>query len=389
MAINTKNAVPLQLQSTILHDVVITPERYGFFGAWCDGQPVPLAHRLRDGIQSRKQIPWTKPQKIVEEPCIWGGVLEGHYGHFIIESMQSLYAFQQNPDRKIIWSGSSTQLSPWQKYILEQTGCMKNGFDVLDRPTLFRNMLFPVPGLLSNTWLMPEQAEAFAFYKTAPRKGRRVWLSRSDVDTDNRIFTNERELEDTLKLRGWEIYAPEKHSLEHQLETIGSSEVVMGFIGSAFHTLYMLTPFPTGNSPRFIVLDRMNGARMAHSQLFYHIAKARTDNYFVWQPPKHPAPALYRRKVHAGWPWFALEIETIVRELDARNDFSGDMKGIPDMISINDVDCPNEISKPVLFDLSVKPTDRLYYQYRKVRKALRPVKNMWVDFLQKICSRRK
>lgn len=375
---------PILLHDIILHDVVILPDKYGFSGAWCAGQPVALAHMCRRGRQSRKQAPYEAPVRIVEEPCIWGGLFQLHYGHFLIETMQSLYAFQQHPERRIIWRNATEKaIQPWQHTLFHLTGCDKNGYGFVNEPTLFRNMLFPVPGLMCDVWLTQEQVDAFAVHKAAVQKGKKIWLSRSAVNSDNIVFTNERELESMLAERGWLIVHPEHHSLEEQIDMLGSAEVVMGCIGSAFHTMLLLKNPGT----RYIVINRMNGDSEAHNLQFDLIAKAKTDNYYVWEPPRHDAPPLRRRKIHHSWPWYAFDLETIRHELDSRDDFCGAMEGCPGMTAIKDRPAVNAIGSPILFNMNVSATDRLYYLYRYLRRKCRPFKDGWTNLQQNIWQR--
>ena len=376
-----KRFQPVSLQPALLHDVVVLPETYGFSGAWCQGKPVALAHMCRRGRQYRKQAPFAAPVRIVEEPCIWGGLFQTQYGHFIIESMQNLYAFRQHPERRIIWrNGSAEAVRPWQHELLHLTQCDRNGWDFVNEPTLFRDMLFPVPGLMCDVWLTQEQADAFAVCESHVQKGKKVWLSRSCIESDNIVFTNERELEAMLAARGWLIVHPEHHSIVDQANIMGSAEVVMGCIGSAFHTLLLLKNPGT----RYIVINRMNGAEEAHNLQFDLIARARTDNYYVWEPPKHDAPALRRRKIHHGWPWYAFDLEAMARELDLRDDFCGDMAGCPGMTPVKDRPAVNDTGRPILFDLNVTVLDRLYYVYRYVRRKGRPLKNAWTNLQQSL-----
>ncbi len=384
MPSSLKNLRPVTLQETILHDVVILPDRYGFSGAWCDGKPVALAHMCRRGRQARRQAPYEAPVRIVEEPCIWGGLFQLHYGHFLIETMQSLYAFRRHPERRIVWRNASAgDITPWQHTLFHLTECDRNGYAFVNEPTLFRDMLFPVPGLMCDVWLTQEQVDAFAVHESVVQKGKRVWLSRSAVNSDNIIFTNERELEDMLASRGWLIVHPEHHSLEEQIDMLGSAEVVMGCIGSAFHTMLLLKHPGT----RYIVINRMNGDEEAHNLQFDLIAKAKTDNYYVWEPPRHDAPPLRRRKIHHAWPWYAFDIEAIRHELDARDDFCGNMEGCPGMTAIKDRQAVNAIGSPILFNMNVSAADRLYYFYRYLRRRCRPIKDAWTEFQQSAWQR--
>lgn len=364
-----------ELHTVALHDVVVMPEKFGFSGAWCEGKPVPLAQTFRNGRQARRQAPYAKPRHVVEKPCVWGGVFHGHYGHFLIESMENLCAFQQYPERHIAWrNGASDSVPPWASSILRLTGCDRNGYVFVNEPTLFKDIIFPLPGLMPDVWLTQEQTEAFAVFEKEPEKGLRVWLSRSRIDSDNIVFTNERELETMLAERGWMIFHPEEHSMEKQLDVFASGEVVMGCVGSAFHTLLLMK----NPRSRYIVINRMNGDQEAHNLQFDLIAKARTENYYVWDAPKHDAAPLRRRRTHHAWPWYAFDLDAIQTLLDNSGDFTGALEQIPNMVPVNQRKTENSI-RPVYCRRVCGLTDHLYYVYRGLRKKCRPFKDAWVN----------
>lgn len=293
--------------------------------------------------------------------------------------MGSLYAFRQHPDRRIAWrNGSPESIAAWEASLLRLTGCDRNGYVFVNEPTLFRDIVFPVPGLMPDVWLTQEQADAFAVFEREPRKGLRVWLSRSKIGSDNLVFTNEREMEELLSSRGWMIFHPEEHSMEEQLEVFASGEVVMGCIGSAFHTLLLMK----NPRSRYIVVNRMNGEREAHNLQFDLIAKARTGNYYIWDVPKHDAPPLRRRKTHHSWPWYAFDLDVIRRALDVSDDFAGTMD-CPGMVPISARETTNSVG-PLLCRLDISLWDRLYYFYRRLRKVGRPAKEAWVSFQQRL-----
>ena len=233
-----------------------------------------------------------------------------------------------------------------------------------------------MPGLMPDVWLTPEQAEAFAVFECPePKKGLRVWLSRSRINSDNLVFTNERELETMLAKRGWMIFHPEEHSMKEQLETFASGEVLMGCIGSAFHTLLLMK----NPRSRYIVINRMNGDHEAHNTQFDLIAKARTQNYYVWDAPKYAAPPLRRRRTHHAWPWYAFDLDVIRQLLDSSDDFSGAMDHCPNMTPISERNTENSI-RPLQCRRVRHCLDRIYYMYRLLRYKCRPCKDAWVDF---------
>ncbi|WP_170979300.1 DUF563 domain-containing protein [Roseomonas sp. HF4] len=180
------------------------------------------------------------PSRTIEPTHVYGGVLSGHFGHFLVESLARAWWMRMRPRVPVVWHATDGAVSPWQAEILAMLGIGGAGSFVLEQPTLFRHLVLPDPGFMIESFLAQDQAEALAAYPfRVPLRGKRVWLSRSGLSPNLGIVAGEAEVERELAARGWSIVAPERLTVLAQLETLADAEVVAGFEGSAFHILLL------------------------------------------------------------------------------------------------------------------------------------------------------
>lgn len=187
---------------------------------------------------ARSRRPW----RSLEAPHLYGGVMMPHYGHFLLESLSRLWAAKAFPRLPIAWQFIREQKRPkgWQLEVLDIAGISPDRIVLVSRPTRFRTLIAPDPGVWLNTFFHPDQIAALASYPfRTPRTSKRVWLSRSRLpDTAGRVV-DETALETRLAGLGWTILHPERQPVRQQLETMADAETIAGFIGSAFHTVVL------------------------------------------------------------------------------------------------------------------------------------------------------
>lgn len=81
----------------------------------------------------------------------------------------------------------------------------------------------------------------------------KLYLSRSKLGSELRLFVEERELEDALRRNGWRIFHPEQHTLAEQLAALREASCICATQGSALHLLLAIDPRP---ELRVILLSR-------------------------------------------------------------------------------------------------------------------------------------
>lgn len=215
---------------------------YDATGSYVDGTVL----NRRSGEQGAPVPPDLFPvvERAREPEAIYAGTLYVHYGHFLLESLARAWYAQRHPDLPLVWAGKhdwqGLELRPWQVEILDLLG-IANPRRVVADPTRYDLLHVPDIGYRYDDWFHPEHAAFLGRFKgRAQVRGRRLWLSRSDIGTDVRDV-NAEPLERRLAQAGWRVVHPEALTVREQLEELCLAEVVAGEEGSAFHTLMLLS----------------------------------------------------------------------------------------------------------------------------------------------------
>ncbi|MBY0687204.1 glycosyltransferase family 61 protein [Microbacterium marinilacus] len=176
--------------------------------------------------------------------AVYAGDLHMHYGHFLLESLARLWYAAEHPELPIVWTaahswGDDESFRPWQREILDILG-LTNPVRFVTRPTRFAALHVPDIGYRYDDWIHPDHARFLARHVGPPREpGRRIWLSRSAIDSDVRDVSAEA-AERHLRAAGWFVIHPERLSVREQLDHLSRAEVIAGEEGSAFHGVLLL-----------------------------------------------------------------------------------------------------------------------------------------------------
>ncbi|WP_299846645.1 glycosyltransferase 61 family protein [uncultured Paracoccus sp.] len=210
---------------------------------WGEGRQVNLAPEMPD------------PASIEHLPGqhMFGGMLFGHFGHFLVESTTRLWALDElRPAIQSIVYTPKINARPMQ--FVRQ---FRPLFNVLGATVPVRST--PVP-LRVDRLFVPRQgfgqfelmrgSEAFRSYmrrfagRTVPAKGaEKIYISRSGLARDRGGIIGEWLLEEQLKAEGFEIYHPQNHPLLDQVAQYKAAKMIVacdcsplhlvGFVGNA------------------------------------------------------------------------------------------------------------------------------------------------------------
>lgn len=174
---------------------------------------------------------------------IYGGVLQPHYGHLLLEGLARAWFLRRRPDLPILWHAANGKgfLLPWHREVFALLGIPEGRFRFILRPTIVERVVLPDPGFVVWRWLDPSHTRALGVFPFAgcPRRGQRVWLSRSRLRDGLAKIDGETEMEAYLAEAGWTIVHPETLPVWQQLAAMADAEEIAGFEGSAFHTLLL------------------------------------------------------------------------------------------------------------------------------------------------------
>ncbi len=251
-------------------------------------QHTPIVLRGRNLQQTRKEdvpvIPIhhqgtpNGPKHTLNGSYIFAGYLFKHFGHFLLESLATLWFIKKHPQTPLLWISAHGQpeLLPYQQDILKLLG-IGNGIHILTEESLVEELTVPEPGYMIQTRFAEEQKTAFQVLEApAPVAGKKVWLSRSSAKMGR--FLNEDILEGILQKEGWVIYKPEKHPIQEQVHFLSDAEHIAGIAGSALHLVIFfpnyqgkVSIFPRDNELNYNFLNISDRLKLNQTVYFEHI----------------------------------------------------------------------------------------------------------------------
>ncbi len=272
------------LRCDIFEDVTLLPMLYvdanpitSFaLGAYAQGKAIAEVHRFIWGKQYSKQLPPMQAQKILHEEVIYGGVFLGHWGHFLIESLQRLW-YTKQCKLPIVWlrgqeyHKNTPFFTAAQEEVFRGLG-IENSHIFLQEPLQFSKVHIPQPGFELGHYAHPEHLQFLGYHEGEVRKGKYVYISRSHFPG----CINEKALETRLQALGWEIVFPEQLSVSEQLHVLTNAEVCLLFAGSAQHTLLCAK----NSNTRFIVIPRV------HNITYDLISNFKAKHYYLLHAEK-------------------------------------------------------------------------------------------------------
>ncbi len=181
---------------------------------------------------------------------IWGGVLVGHFGHFLTESAGRLWAL--NAIRGLVdgivfiakRDVGASELTSFHKAFFELLG-LRVPVRVIAQPT--RIDLLEVPGQGFGIGPLAGGTDQFRSFihsrfgtNVAPSGGERLYISRSELSVQLGGILDEVRLERHLADCGYEIIHPQNHSMREQVARYKAAKHVVSLDGSALHLFAMV-----------------------------------------------------------------------------------------------------------------------------------------------------
>ena len=194
-------------------------------------------------------VPERMPEGEVVASCdrevIWGGSVNGHFGHFLTESVARLWPLLEGQSEpSVVFTTPSLQ--PFAREWFDAFGA-----ELVDLPAdgfvRFRRMRVPEPAWRIDDYVCPEMLDIHRRARdelevAGKESGGPLWLSRTEIEEGRRV-RDETLLTWALKDRV-EVVCPENLSLARQVELLEAADTVMGPIGSAFHALLLCRRIP-------------------------------------------------------------------------------------------------------------------------------------------------
>ncbi len=319
-------------------------------GAFSEGKPLREVHRYVWNQRLTRQLPFRKASKYSAQEVIYGGVFNGHWGHFLTETLQRLWFAKKNP-LPIIWLRgahvSGTEFfSPQHEAVFESLG-LKNSHIFVYRASEFARVHFPEPGFGLMPYAHPEHFAFLRHYEGTVRKGKYVYFSRSRFTH----CVNEKQLETMLAQRGWDIVYPEALTLTEQLEILTSAQVCLMIAGSAQHSLALTKNCKT----RFIVIPRV------HTITYELIAAYCAEDYFLF----HAKREVVNGGMDASKNTFSLDVQAIENIIEKTCDFTINLNDFSDILQKVNCDAQKYQNLPSIYynaDVSLSKGEEYFYE---------------------------
>ena len=236
---------------TLHHDALLMPFNGSMdefaSGVFVSGRCLPETLLYR----GKAAVP-CPPQARLKGPCIFGGYMFAHFGHFLLESLSRYYAVARCKPWPLLFMSPDPNLRQWQKEALKILG-ITNRIHLIRVPTLVDELIISPPACDASIPMIDAQFEALGrLPERTVLAGKKIWISRSAL-SGGRV-DEEKDLEAELVRTGWEIVHPEKLPLLRQAQAMMEAQHVAGFDGSAFYTPLLCRSL----SNHFILFSRRN-----------------------------------------------------------------------------------------------------------------------------------
>lgn len=184
----------------------------------------------------------------------YGGFLNPHYGHFIINSLSRLWLHGQSDggSTKILWHGPGSPEAwfkiPFIKAIFQSLGLYESQFVTFDKPTIISRLLIPHSSFQEQHYVHKSfgvmcgkvgknviQASVIT-QGNLNKNSRPVYLSKAALTSGVGRISNEPLIVEILRNAGIDIVFPEKLEFSDQIRLFAERSNICGIAGSAMHT---------------------------------------------------------------------------------------------------------------------------------------------------------
>ncbi len=255
-----------------------------------DGRPVE-ASLLRRGAEvlsgARLPSPPPEPEDVIDEPVLYLGTFNSHFGHLLLEGMARCWALREPglPHRIVMHALPCFPPLGYHHTLFRGLGLLPERLHFLQRPTRLRTVFVPHPAYVYNRLVHADVRHTYTGVlerlglAAGAETDQPLWLSRAALDQGYRRAVDEAAFERVLERGGFCILRPEQHELTEQLAVVHRHRNVFGFWGSAFRlawfsprqklTCHLGSEFPW---PSFMMDRAVTGAEAWFVRASEHVA---------------------------------------------------------------------------------------------------------------------
>lgn len=234
-------------------------------GEWCD-----VASAWRNP-NYRVLLPADAPNEDEIETLrgtwLFGGMLYGHFGHFLCESTSRLWGIAHSPlpldgvvyipKKRLTWPRRA--INPHKRFF-DALGLSDFDIEISNAPLHVERLIVPPQGFGMNAMIAgaPEYRDYIhdnLGRNIAAEGPEMLYISRSKLFVKRGSVLGEVRLEEHLAAEGYEIFHPQEHPIEVQIARYKAAREIISLDGSALH----LAAFFADKNSRFAILSRRPG----------------------------------------------------------------------------------------------------------------------------------
>ncbi|MEM6480528.1 MAG: glycosyltransferase 61 family protein [Pseudomonadota bacterium] len=204
-----------------------------------------------------------EPQARLPGRHLFAGVGRHHFGHFLLECVSRLWASEDaDYDGLVIIPKRDIDFEAvFRRRFAPFLDLLTGGLPVylVRRPLQVETLVVPTQGIGHLRWSQgTERFRRFARSRVAerimPNGPDLLYVSRRQLKREEQMVDQEERIEALMTQSGYEVFHPQKHSLEEQSARYRAASHIVGADGSAFH----LAPFAISVGTTLGLIQRRN-----------------------------------------------------------------------------------------------------------------------------------
>lgn len=216
--------------------------------------------------------------KYSDEEIIFGGVLFGHFGHCFLEALSRLWYIIKYPDKRnlkiaFLVYNRQKKIPNWTYELLSLLKISREQVIIITEPCQYKKIIVPNESIYAHEAYYKEYITIYDEIRknVTPKKVEKLYLTRTKLE--NCYDVNEKFYEEFYQKRGYEVIAPEQHTIKEQIEYIAGAKEIVCSIGTLSHLALFAK-----NRTRVIMLNRVNSFIVKPQILINH---ARKLDYYI------------------------------------------------------------------------------------------------------------
>lgn len=218
------------------------------------------------------------PPEVLAGRWLYGGHWMGQFGHFVTETLTSLWPCLDAPYDGIVFHRFIFEQAEhsWQRNLLQLSGFGRIPLRVVGhRPLRVENLTVPTRAFIPN-WVAGRMAvRIWDVIEREARVGPPVYLSRSRLGDDPRAVPGDAAVDREMADRGFRIIHPQELPVREQLSAVATAPILSAMSGSALH----LSAFAPSRALVLELGDRRTHRSPLANQLAIDAAKGRQSAY--------------------------------------------------------------------------------------------------------------